>query len=189
MCDDDNGVIDIAIKASNDGGHKAHSDKTVDPRLHRLTRLRLDPVNRCRCSLDGLSSGAVPLPLIGAKVLLPQLGELQDYRRASNTSDTGLCLGHSLGSLDSSLEVGGEYVVDWTNDRGAGGQVGAETASLEDTVVCQGRVTRACTAHSLSVWASLENKRRERGRDTLEASDVVDRLAVANEEETHCQRR
>jgi hypothetical protein len=72
MGDNGEGVVDIAVEASQDGGDEVVVNEALDPRLHRLLALGLDPAGRrlvCPTRTK-LSS------FLRAKVLLPQLRQL-----------------------------------------------------------------------------------------------------------------
>lgn len=71
---------------------------------------------------------------------------------------------------------------DWAKGRGAGCQVSTQALGLQDTVVGQGRVTRTCAGGWLA-FAWNEEDFLDCEGCLLEASNVVDRLAMANHQE------
>lgn len=125
-------------------------EKGVDPRLHRLGRLRIRRTSSRVAKLQAL---------VAPKVLFTQLGELDDGD--VSRADTPLLGRNRLGRLHGALEVGR---VDELERRFLPfGEVRGQPSDLQHAVRGQSRVPRS----------------------GVDAGNVVDRLAMADQEEEH----
>lgn len=138
------------IRLGAEKREQALVDECIDPRLHRLGRLR---IRRTASRVAKLQA------FVAAKVLFAKLGELDDGN--VSRADTPLLRRNRLGRLHSALEVGRvdeleRRVLPFSEVRG-------QPSNLQHPVRGQPRVPRS----------------------GVDASNVVDRLAMADQEEEH----
>lgn len=146
----DNGARRRLIGLGAEERQQVHIEKSIDPRLHRLGRLRIWRTASRVAKLEAL---------VAPKVLFAQLGKLDDGNVPR--ADAPLLGRNGIGRLHGALEVGR---VDELERRVlAFGEVRGQAADLQHAVRGQARVARS----------------------GVDARHVVDRLAMADQEEEH----
>lgn len=101
MGDDGEGVVDIAVKAPENGRDEVVVDEALDSRLHGLLALGLDPASWSRRLL--CPARTEPPSFVRAEVLLPQLRQLYHTDDLARGVELGLYLSDSLRGLDGTL--------------------------------------------------------------------------------------